>query len=163
MLARLRRGRLSDDLFVAPILQQVALDVLTAPGWPRHLAGVRRVLRERRDALVLAIRERLPDGRLDLIPAGGLHLWLRLPERCSDAEVAGRGRARGDGDGGPGQLPRRAAPVLPAAQLRRRGAPRAAPRHRDPGRRHRAGSSYLVDQLDELDFSAQAGSLRRTD
>jgi DNA-binding transcriptional MocR family regulator len=30
VLARLRRGRISDDLFVAPVLQQIALDVLTA-------------------------------------------------------------------------------------------------------------------------------------
>jgi DNA-binding transcriptional MocR family regulator len=95
VLARLRRGRLSDDLFVAPILQQIALDVLTAPGWPRHLAGVRRVLRERRDALVLAVRERMPDCGLDCVPAGGIHLWLRLPERCSDAEVAAAAAARG--------------------------------------------------------------------
>ena len=95
VLARLRRGRISDDLFVAPMLQQIALDVLTAPGWPRHLAAVRRVLRERRDALVLAIRERLPEARLDLIPAGGLHLWLRLPDRCSDEEVTQAAAARG--------------------------------------------------------------------
>jgi DNA-binding transcriptional MocR family regulator len=94
-LARLRRGRLGDDLFVAPILQHVAVDVLTAPGWPRHLASVRRVLRERRDALVLAIGEVLPGCQLDLIPAGGLHLWLRLPEHCNDADVADIAAVRG--------------------------------------------------------------------
>jgi DNA-binding transcriptional MocR family regulator len=88
VLARLRRGRISDDLFVAPVLQQVALDVLTAPGWSRHLAGVRRVLRERRDALVAAVRELLPGCDLAAVPRGGLHLWLRLPDRCPDADVA---------------------------------------------------------------------------
>jgi DNA-binding transcriptional MocR family regulator len=87
VLARLRRGRISDDLFVAPVLQHVALDVLTAAGWSRHLAGVRRVLRERRDALVAAVR-RLPGCDLAAVPRGGLHLWLRLPDRCSDADVA---------------------------------------------------------------------------
>jgi len=95
VLARLRRGRISDDLFVAPILQQIALDVLTAPGWPRHLAGVRRRLRERRDAVVAAIRELLPTCRLDLVPAGGVHLWLRLPDGCNDADVADAAAARG--------------------------------------------------------------------
>ena len=92
---QIHRGRLSDDLFVAPILQQIALDVLTAPGWPRHLAGVRRALRERRDALVLAVRAQLADCALDVIPAGGVHLWLALPERCSDAEVAAAAANRG--------------------------------------------------------------------
>ncbi len=94
-LARLRRGRISDDLFVAPVLQHVALDVLTAPGWPRHVAGLRRALRERRDALAAAIRVELPGCRLELIPAGGLHLWLRLPDHCSDADVAAAAAARG--------------------------------------------------------------------
>src|SRR5262249_908450 len=94
VLARLRRGRVSDDLFVAPILQQVALEVLTAPGWHRHLAGVRRVLRDRRDALVLALGQ-LAGRRLDLVPAGRPHLWLRLPDHCSDADVAQAAAARG--------------------------------------------------------------------
>jgi DNA-binding transcriptional MocR family regulator len=95
VLARLRRGRISDDLFVAPVLQQIALDVLTAPGWPRHLGGIRRVLRERRDTLVAAIGERLPECSLAVLPAGGVHLWLRLPDRCSDTDVADAAAARG--------------------------------------------------------------------
>jgi len=71
------------------------VDVLTAPGWPRHLGGVRRVLRERRDALVGAIRDRLPGCELETIPSGGAHLWLRLPDSRSDADVAGAALARG--------------------------------------------------------------------
>jgi DNA-binding transcriptional MocR family regulator len=95
VLARLRRGRISDDLFVAPMLQQIALDVLTAPGWPRHLATVRRLLRERRDALVSVIAELLPRCQLEQIPGGGMHLWLRLPEGSSDADVTEAAAARG--------------------------------------------------------------------
>jgi DNA-binding transcriptional MocR family regulator len=95
VLARLRRGRISDDLFVAPVLQQVALDVLTAPGWVRHLGSIRRALRERRDALTAAIAARLPSCSLALIPAGGVHLWLRLPDRYADPDVADLAAARG--------------------------------------------------------------------
>ncbi len=62
--------------------------MLTAAGWSRHLAGVRRVLRERRDALVAAVRELLPGCDLAAVPRGGLHLWLRLPDRCPDADIA---------------------------------------------------------------------------
>jgi DNA-binding transcriptional MocR family regulator len=94
VLARLRRGRISGDLFVAPVLQQIALDVLTAPGWNRHLGGVRRVLRERRDAVTGAIRELLPGCELAAVPAGGVHLWLRLPDRFSDADVTAAAAAR---------------------------------------------------------------------
>ncbi len=95
VLARLRRGRISDDLFVAPILQQIALDVLTAPGWSRHLGVLRRQLRERRDALVAAVRELLPSVDLDLVPAGGMHVWLRLPDEVSDEAVTAAAAARG--------------------------------------------------------------------
>jgi DNA-binding transcriptional MocR family regulator len=95
VLARLRRGRISDDLFVAPILQQIALDVLTAPGWPRHLGMLRRQLRERRDALVAAVRQLLPSCRLDLVPAGGMHVWLRLPDHIADEVVTDEAAARG--------------------------------------------------------------------
>lgn len=87
-LTRLRRGRLSDDLFVAPILQHTALDVLTAPGWPRHLRSLRRELRLRRDALAGALATHLPSCELYLRPAGGVHLWLLLPDGVSDTDVA---------------------------------------------------------------------------
>ncbi len=94
VLARLRRGRISDDLFVAPILQHIALDVLTAPGWPRHLGTVRRLLRDRRDTLVAAVQQQLPSCVLEVIPSGGMHLWLRLPDHVSDEEVAEAAAAR---------------------------------------------------------------------
>jgi DNA-binding transcriptional MocR family regulator len=94
-LVRLRRGRISDDLFVAPILQHIALDVLTAPGWTRHLGSLRRTLRERRDVLAAAITAQLPDCRLDLIPSGGVHVWLRLPDSCSEAGVVEKAAALG--------------------------------------------------------------------
>jgi DNA-binding transcriptional MocR family regulator len=94
-MVRLRRGRISDDLFVAPILQHIALDVLTAPGWSRHLAILRRSLRERRDALVAAITAELPDCRLDLVPSGGVHVWLRLPDNCVEASVVEKAAAWG--------------------------------------------------------------------
>jgi DNA-binding transcriptional MocR family regulator len=100
-LVRLRRGRISDDLFVPPVLQQIALEVLTAPGWQRHLGSLRRALRERRDALVGAIAAELPDCEPFLIPAGGVHVWLRLPDSCSEEDVvahaAGAGLAVGPG------------------------------------------------------------------
>ncbi len=95
VMTRLRRGRISDDLFVAPVLQQIALDVLTAAGWSRHLGSVRRALRERRDALAGAVSTLLSDCQLALVPTGGLHLWVRLPDRCSDADVTQACAARG--------------------------------------------------------------------
>ncbi len=73
---------------------QIALDVLTAPGWNRHLGGVRRVLRERRDTLAAAVRDLLPGCELAAVPGGGIHLWLRLADRFSDAGVAAAAASR---------------------------------------------------------------------
>jgi DNA-binding transcriptional MocR family regulator len=56
---------------------------------------LRRQLRERRDALAAAIRQLLPSGRLDLVPAGGMHLWLRLPDHVTDEVVTEAAAARG--------------------------------------------------------------------
>lgn len=94
-LTRLRRGHLTDDLFVAPTLQHTALDVLTAPGWPRHLAGLRKELRLRRDTLSAAIAADFPDCELHVKPTGGVHLWLRLPEGSSDTDIAAAAHRQG--------------------------------------------------------------------
>ena len=57
----------------------------------RHLRRTRREYRERRDRLVAALAQRLPDCRVDGV-AAGLHLLLRLPPGTDEAR--GRGRAR---------------------------------------------------------------------
>lgn len=92
--ARLKAARLVNDLFVAGPLQEAALDVISSPAWEKHRRRVRKELRVRRDALVSAVRERLPGVRIPAVPGGGLHLWVRLPEGTADALVAAEaGRA----------------------------------------------------------------------
>lgn len=70
----------TDALYVSPILQAVALDVVTQPGWRTHLRGLREQLRVRRDLLAGALAAHAPAAHLDAIPAGGLNLWARLPD-----------------------------------------------------------------------------------
>ena len=54
-----------------------------------------RLGRQVRDALVAAIMDTLPSCRLELVPSGGMHLWLRLPDSVSDADVSDAATARG--------------------------------------------------------------------
>ncbi|MHB1302676.1 MAG: aminotransferase-like domain-containing protein [Acidiphilium sp.] len=89
-LGRLRAARLTDDFFVPGLLQEIALQLLTSSGWPRHLRGVRAALRTQRDALASALREHLGPVCLAHLPEGGLHLWVRLPDGVSDEDVAAR-------------------------------------------------------------------------
>ncbi|MFL5843081.1 MAG: PLP-dependent aminotransferase family protein [Solirubrobacteraceae bacterium] len=85
--ARLRAARVVEDLFVSAPLQHAALDLVSSPVWRRHLKALGTGLRERRDALVAAVRQHLGPEALDLVPAGGLHLWVRLPDGTDEAAL----------------------------------------------------------------------------
>ena len=91
-LERLRAARMIDDFFVPGLLQETAVQLLTQPAWKRHLRGLRAALRARRDALAAAVRAQLGAAALPLLPPGGLHLWVRLPEGVSDLELCERAR-----------------------------------------------------------------------
>ena len=85
--ARLRGARIVDDFFVAGPLQEAALELVSSPSWRRHLRRLRAGLRERRDALLAALAAHAPDLVPAAPPAGGLHLWVRLPDGDDDAAV----------------------------------------------------------------------------
>ena len=87
--------RLTQDLFVPGILQETALQLVSAPSWPRHLRTLNAALRVRRDTLAAALRRHLGPDCLPHLPAGGLHLWVRLPDGVSDAAVEAEAAARG--------------------------------------------------------------------
>lgn len=94
-LERLRAARSTEDFFVPGILQETAVQLLTEPAWSRHLRALRRALRERRDALARAVCSQLGASALDRKPAGGLHLWVRLPDGTSDLDLAERAARAG--------------------------------------------------------------------
>lgn len=89
---RLAAIRRAEDLFIARPLQEIAVELLGSPAWPRHLTALRAALRERRDTLVTAIRDHLPEVEVTHVPAGGFHLWVRLPADADDVTVADRVR-----------------------------------------------------------------------
>jgi DNA-binding transcriptional MocR family regulator len=93
--ARLRAARIIDDFFVAGPLQHATLELVSSPAWRRHLKLLRAALLARRDALVAALGEHLPDWTIATVPAGGLHLWVRLPPDLDDATVTARAAAAG--------------------------------------------------------------------
>jgi GntR family transcriptional regulator/MocR family aminotransferase len=79
----------------SPALSQLALaELITAGAFERHLRTVRTRQRVRRDALLAALREHLPDARVHGV-AAGLHLLVGLPDGVDDADVAERALAAG--------------------------------------------------------------------
>jgi DNA-binding transcriptional MocR family regulator len=94
-LARIQVDRTVDDLYVSGMLQQAAVDVLTDPGWRSHLVRLRGALRGRRDELARQVRGQLGADALELVPKGGLNLWVRTADGVDVAGLARRAATAG--------------------------------------------------------------------
>ena len=71
-----------------PILSQVAVAHFIESGaFKRHVTRLRRSLRERRDAMLEALRAHFPRETEITEPKGGMHLWVILPEDLSSLEL----------------------------------------------------------------------------
>lgn len=93
--SRLRAARLLDDFYVSGPLQQTAVDLVGSPTWRRHRKQLRSGLAARRDALLAALAATLPDAVHLGRPAGGFHVWVRLPDGVDDVQLALAARAAG--------------------------------------------------------------------
>ncbi|MFJ2772455.1 PLP-dependent aminotransferase family protein [Streptomyces sp. NPDC087300] len=87
VLERLRAIQVVDHFFVPRPLQEAALELVGSPAWPRHLRAVAGELKDRRDAMAAALRLTFPDIAPPHIPAGGYHLWLRMPDGTDEAAL----------------------------------------------------------------------------
>ncbi|MFL1426495.1 MULTISPECIES: PLP-dependent aminotransferase family protein [unclassified Nocardiopsis] len=94
VMERMRAVRLVDDFFVTRPLQEAALEVLGSPSWERHVRALGAALRERCAVLADAVAREVP-GAAFSAPAGGLHLWVRLPAGVDDAVLTSAARQRG--------------------------------------------------------------------
>jgi DNA-binding transcriptional MocR family regulator len=83
LLALKQASDLSDAL---PI--QAALAAFVAGGdYDRHLSRMRRVLRERRDALLEALEREMPEDTTWTTPEGGYQVWIELPESIDTRDL----------------------------------------------------------------------------
>ena len=92
--SRLHTIQVVDDTFVARPLQEAALNLLTRPAWERHLRRLEQELSRRASVLSRDLRTLLPAVSY-VPPAGGTHLWARLPPGTDDIDVAAAARQAG--------------------------------------------------------------------
>jgi DNA-binding transcriptional MocR family regulator len=92
---RLRAIRVVDDFFVSRPLQETALELVSSPAWPRHLASLARSLATRRSTLALALQQRIPQFTIPVLPSGGVCLWVRMPGQLADDQLAIRAARNG--------------------------------------------------------------------
>jgi GntR family transcriptional regulator / MocR family aminotransferase len=70
------------DLTTSPLMQRVVHRYVTIGRYQSHLRRTIRVCRARRDTMLAALREHLPDATVTP-PHGGLFVWLELPAPAS--------------------------------------------------------------------------------
>jgi DNA-binding transcriptional MocR family regulator len=68
------------DLHAPQLIQRAFAEYLSRGGFPAHVRAVRALYRERRDLMSAALRRAVPAETTFTIPAGGLCLWLGLPQ-----------------------------------------------------------------------------------
>jgi DNA-binding transcriptional MocR family regulator len=93
--ARLREARIVDDFFVSGMMQELALELVAASGFRRHLAALGGQLRRRRDALLAGLRAHAPELRSWLVPRGGFFLWIALPRGIDEGALVAQAERRG--------------------------------------------------------------------
>jgi len=87
VIERLVQAKQGADLHTSTFNQMVAYEVAHGGFLDEHVKVIRRVYRERRDAMLAAMRECFPDGTTWTHPQGGLFLWVRFPESLDAADV----------------------------------------------------------------------------
>jgi DNA-binding transcriptional MocR family regulator len=77
----------ASDLSDAMPLQAALAEFIESGAYGRHLGKLRRVLRARRDALLEALEEHMPDGVRWTRPEGGYQVWVELLEGIDTSEL----------------------------------------------------------------------------
>lgn len=95
VMARLRASRVLDAFFVAKPLQSAALELVTSPGFARHLRRLQAQLGARMRSAVDWAQAMHPGVGVAARPTGGYSLWLSLPEGCDDLLLAEQADAAG--------------------------------------------------------------------
>ena len=83
------------DIATSNFIQRALESFVTVGRYHSHLRRACRRYRNRRDALVTAIKEFLPAGVQFQVPQGGLFLWLRLPDHIFAEDLLPRAREAG--------------------------------------------------------------------
>lgn len=80
VIKKLTQAKQGTDLHTSTFNQYIAYQVASSPFMREHIRHIREVYHERRDAMLQALQEYMPEGTKWTSPKGGLFLWVMLPE-----------------------------------------------------------------------------------
>jgi 2-aminoadipate transaminase len=87
VIAKLALAKQGTDLHTATFNQVVAYEVGHGGFIDQHVKVINKVYAERRNVMLEALEEHMPDGVTWTRPKGGLFLWLRVPEPCDVVDM----------------------------------------------------------------------------
>ncbi len=87
VIKKMVQAKQGADLQGSTFDQYLAYELVQGDWLDGHIELIRRVYKERRDAMLEAFEEYMPAGTSWTKPKGGLFLWLRLPEGCDTVEL----------------------------------------------------------------------------
>ena len=86
----------ANETYISPnmLAESIVLELCASSGLDRNIAFVKDALRTRRDALVDALRDRLPEAEF-VVPGGGYFLWLDLAEGTDTTALLAEAKGEG--------------------------------------------------------------------
>jgi len=86
IISRLVQAKQGADLNTGAFIQMVANDICQRGILRQHVRRLRGVYHARRDAMLDALHEHMPEGVTWTVPQGGLFLWVRTSDRIDTRE-----------------------------------------------------------------------------
>lgn len=90
-----RLSGLKTDGGTNPFASHIAAEFTATGGLREHISELKGLYHRRRDVMLAALEEAMPEGTTWTVPDGGFFIWLTLPGGLTAAEVAPLTQARG--------------------------------------------------------------------
>jgi 2-aminoadipate transaminase len=90
MLKRIEQVKEGIDLHTGSLAQAIAYETCREGFLNRHIPRIRALYKQRRDVMLQAMDEHMPDTVRWTRPDGGMFLWMTLPEQYNSLEVLER-------------------------------------------------------------------------
>jgi len=94
IIARMVQAKQGADLHTGTFIQMLANDICQRGILRQHVKRLRKVYRVRRDVMLDALTEHMPEGVSWTRPLGGLFLWLRASEKIDTREFLKKAAAK---------------------------------------------------------------------
>ncbi len=87
VIKKLVQAKQGTDLNTSTLNQYLAYELAKSPWMHEHILTIRSVYRERRDVMLKALEDYMPEGTHWTKPKGGLFLWVALPNRYDTTKI----------------------------------------------------------------------------